>query len=1046
MNPIYPDINKPLNSALPRQQLSLKQKLEDRDKFGNSEWMKDCMDAIEAIGRFQLGNNLKLKENYEIIKGRFVLEHYLDSEDFFDMASAISQEFQLPKYLKHYDITTKAVDLLVGEYLNRPDLFRVTASDADSTNERVRVKTELVQQYLQSQIQKEITAKLMAMGLDPNKKDFKNEQEAQQYQQEIQAKYQELTPEAIETYMTYDFRTSAEHWGNAVLSNDKYKFRFREMEKEEFTDMLVADRCFSHFYMTPTGYNVENWNPVNTFWHQSPEVKYVEDGDYVGRTFFMSRAQAIDRYGWRMSVEEQENLYPKWADDTKGKARGYNLDQTVIYPFKGYDSYRTIQQGVQASIGFNPLDRTNIAMNGIIDVSDGTNTNWSFAQGDLVMITEGYWRSQRRVGFLSMIDEETGEPINEIVDETFEPKLFNIVEKKGNYYEYKFNPEPNTITWCWTNQIWQGIKINQANFNIEEANKQRTGIYIDIRPTSFQFKGDYNPFNPKLPVCGGIFDNRNGRSMSLVDKLKPYQIFYNAIWNQMYGILQRNNGKFFLMDVNVLPSLKDWGGEEALERFKAMADATSIGLIDTAAGAMTPNAFAASNGFNVVDLSEHDKIQALMNLAILVEQQGFVQIGITQQRQGQMQASSTATSDQAAISQSFAITETYFENYSNYKTRKLNMHLALAQYVASLGEDGDITLPYITSDLGNAWVKVNKTELLLRDLGVNIENSRESAKQKQMAEQLALNNNTSNIPLSGLIKMIRMTNLTDMEKSLEVYEANFHKQEMEKLKQQQEMQQQALEAEAREKQADRDNAVHIAEIKAKADLQKATLTGIANESSFDPNVDLTDKLIAQRDISLKENQAASQNYLAQQALVQKQLADYQKGKLEKEKLGHDKKLKESEQASKKEIENQKLAQIKEQNKSQEKISDNKHKADMALAKEQLKMKELEKEMKLLDIQNAKTKANLELNSLEKKVKVEENLGKVKIQTIKEIADAKIAEQENLAKVKSKEIVQATGLKMKENVQNHEHKLIENTEKHKEKLKQIKIKPKINKKK
>jgi hypothetical protein len=33
----------------------------------------------------------------------------------------------------------------------------------------------------------------------------------------------------------------------------------------------------------------------------------------------------------------------------------------------------------------------------------------------------------------------------------------------------------------------------------------------------------------KLPVCGSIFNNRNGRSMSLVDLLKPYQVLIKLI-------------------------------------------------------------------------------------------------------------------------------------------------------------------------------------------------------------------------------------------------------------------------------------------------------------------------------------------------------------------------------------------------------------------------------------------------------------------------------------------------------------------------------------
>lgn len=1042
-NPIAPDINKPLSSALPRQQISLEDKLAEPDEFGVSEWMKDCVDAGESIARMQIFNNLSLKENYEIIKGRFNIQHYLDSEDYFDLASAISQEFQLPKYLKHYDITTKGVDLIVGEYLNRPDLFNVVAQDEDSNNERIRVKTDLVNSYLQSEIQREITQKLLQMGLDPNKNEFKNEEEQQAYQQEIQAKYQELTPDSIERYMTYDFRTAGEHWGAAVLKNDKQRFNFREQEKEELTDTLVADRCYSHFYLTPMGYSVETWNPVEVFQHQAPAVKYAEDGDYIGRQTMMSRAQALDRYGWRMTKEQQESLYPEY-DKNKVKTHGYALDQTVIYPFQAYDQYRTIQAAGQAALGFNRFNYNSPASVPIVEISDGITPNWSFAQGDLVIVTELYWRSQRKLGFLYLQNEEFGE-ITKIVDETFNPKLFGIKEVEKTYYDWKFNPEPNTITWCWVNQIWQGVKLNQNNFKIEEQQKKRTGIYIDVRPTSFQFKGDVNPFNPKLPVCGGIFDNRNGRSMSLVDKLKPYQIFYNAVWNQMYGILQRNNGKFFLMDVNVIPSLKDWGGEEALERFKAIADATSIGLIDTSAGTMNPNAFASGNGYNIIDLSEHDKIQALMNIAILVEQQGYAQIGITKERMGVVQASTTATGVEASQAQSFAITETYFENFNNYKRRKLNMHLAMAQYVASLGDDGDITLPYITSDLGRAWVSINKTELLLKDLGVYVENSRESSKQKQMVEQLVLNNNTSNIPLSGLVKMLRMNSLGDIEKSLQVYEAEFMQQQQAQRDHELQLQQEKLQTEAAERQKDRDKDILIAQIKAQNDIDKVTLQGIANESSFDPNADLTDKLIAQREIALKETQVNTQQALQQQQLTNQLLDSFNKSKLEKDKLSHDKNIKQSEAKSKREIENQKLGQIKEQSRNQEKLAKMKHDSDMKIANKQLEIKQLEKEMKLLDMKNTEKKSDLELQQIKKKLELEKQLAQLKANSIEQLTEVKIESAEKLAKVKFKETQQQSNFKMKEQEQQHTFKLKENQEKHKENLKNIKIKPKIKKK-
>lgn len=934
------DINRNLSAGLPLQMIPLEDKLASPDQFGISDWEKSCLDAIESLGRAAFFNNLKLKENYEIINGRFILQHYLDSEDYFDIASAISQEFQLPKYLKHYDITTKAVNLLLGEYFRRPDIFRVIASDSDSTNEKIRVKTELLQSYMQDQIHNEITQKLIRLGIDPNKQDFKSEEEADQYKSEIEKKYQELTPEAIEKYMKYDYRTAAESWGQAVLNNDKERFALREHEKIEFTDMLVADRCFTHFYLVPTGYMMETWNPLNTFFHQSPEIRNVEDGNYVGRTFYMSKAQILDRVGWRMTREQQEALYPEYDKNTNPQGTGYNIiAQTWIYPFQNYDDFKTINNAVGAAIGFNPLDRNSLSSVPLMNEFDnsGLGNAYSFLQNDLVQVTEGYWRSLRRVGHLNITNPETGEQESKIVDETFKPKLFGIEELDSSFKEHT---EPDSIVWIWVNQIWQGMKIMENHLNsTTDTQHGRKGLYIDIRPADFQFKGEYNIFNPKLPVCGGVFNNRNGRSMAIVDLIKPYQILYNAIYNQAYGIIQRNNGKFFLMDVNLLPSLKDWGGEEAIEKFKAIVDSTSLGLIDSSSANTANKGTLNFQHYQVVDLDETDKVLRLFNMATLVEEQGFYQLGITRQRQGQMEASSTAQSDSAAISQSYAITETYFENYYNYKKRRLKMHLDIAQYCAS--KESDITLPYITSDLGGAWVKITGTELLLKDLGINIVNAQDEQKTKELVEQLVLKNNTTEIPMSKLIALLRSKSVTDMQKNLEAEEDKINQRKQQEQQLQQQMQQDQIKAKqdevqevqqftAEQNQLNRENAISLALIKSE---------GSAEFQTGDQGV-LT--LTEQAQLALDRSKHSSDVASKQLELNLKTISDSRQHLLEKKKLdvqkeisNKDNALKREELLSKQKLENKKAAAESERAKADLKIAKETHEAKLKEGKVKL---------------------------------------------------------------------------------------------------------------
>lgn len=1020
--------NRPVNSSLPAQQVSYKVKFEkDKDINGNTKWMKDSMDALESVGRYSFYNNIELRKNYEIMSNRFNIEDYIDSFDAYDLSTMIYQEMKLPSFLKHYDITSKAVKLLQGEFIKRSDNIRVVARDSETSNEKLRIKSDLVWSYLKEQINNEITNKLYQQGIDPNKNDFKDEDEAAQYKEAIQQKYQELTPDSIEKYLTYDFRSAAEHWGQATLRDDMERFRVREQDIVDFYNMCVSDRAYSHIYLTPSGYGIESWNPLTVFYQYNAQNKNIEDLAYVGRILYMSKTEIIDYFGWRMTQDQIEALYPEYQ---KGISQGSVYKEAfnaTLFPFGDYREYDTLVTAVGQAVAETNISGSpyGIPQFGFYPGTDGT--NYIFTQADIVQVTQAYWKSQRKVGKITLQNPETGQITTQIVDESFNPKEFGIEEVKESF---KDSDEPNTVCWSWITEVWQGVKIN-VNYQKMQTSEDRNAIYVDIRPCEFQFRGN-DPrliHNCKLPVCGSIFNNYNGRSQSVVDLLKPYQVLVNAFYNQAYHVAQKNNGKLFLMGASLLPNVKDWGGEEAQEKFMTIAQNLGLAIVDDSTQAQ---AQSMQYGLKVLDMDESDRVSRLINLAMLVEQQGFMQLGITPQRQGSIQASETATGTQAAVNNSYAITEIYFEQFSNYRRRKLQMLLEMAQYVEGQGK-GDIVKEYTTSDLGRAFIKVNSTDLLLRDLGVYVMNSGEEERRKQLIEQLILKNNQSLMPLSKLIETIRLDSLQDIQKKLEDQEKQQSQKAQQTQQAQQEHEQKMLEMQLAEKEKDRQNAIQIAEIRANADLQKVTLQGIAAESSYTPNVDLTDKLIAERDLSIKENKANTENALRQSQLVNQQIDSYRKAKFEKEKLEHDKKLKENEAKFKKDIEDQKLKQIEVQNTNQEKLSKMKHDSDMALKDKDLELKKLEKEMKLLDIKNAEKKSDIEIQKLKEKVNLE-----------KELADIKLEETEKLAKLKSKEVQKETEMKMDEKVQQHEHKLKENTEKHKENLKKIKIKPKLKK--
>lgn len=99
-----------------------------------------------------------------------------------------------------------------------------------------------------------------------------------------------------------------------------------------------------------------------------------------------------------------------------------------------------------------------------------------------------------------------------------------------------------------------GVKINSSLSTYYTRNfSDFEPIYISGDPIPFQFKGKNNLYGCKLPVEGKIFSERNTRSSSLVDKMKPHQINYNIVNNQIVEMLADEIGNVMVFDQNMIP-------------------------------------------------------------------------------------------------------------------------------------------------------------------------------------------------------------------------------------------------------------------------------------------------------------------------------------------------------------------------------------------------------------------------------------------------------------------------------------------------------------
>ncbi len=745
-----------------------------RDKIRNKkEWAKQCVDTCEKLGRKQYLDNLRFSENYRMLNGEFIAHHYFEQEGYKDWLSALTAEFDIPSTLRHYDIIGKVINNLTEKLTEFPDVFRVEELfEEDETNEYIRTQSRLMHDSIKADINKEIESLLVEQGVDLTKKDFASEDEAMQYYKEVQQMAQALTPPQIQKYMNTEWQSQGEIWATHQLEVDKQRYKLHELERKEFKDMLITDRCFRHFYLTGEGYMQETWNPINTFFHTSPDIDWVEDGDYVGRIIFMSRAEVIERYAWKLNSKDLKTLESLNDDNDTNNRDLSGFPYNVYAPFEDFKSYTQISENT----GYDPISKLPIMNDGNL-MALTTNAKLPYMEGGmgLYRVSEVYWKSQKKIGKVVYIDPYTGILAKDIVNENFvAPEGFK--EKKGDYFA---GSELNTVYWTYTNELWKGTKIAFTGTD-EDA------LYVDLEPCEFQFKGDYSPFGCKLPVCGRVFNNRNAQSMSLVDLMKPHQIGYNVCMNQLYQLLEKEIGKFMIWDARFFNTMKDWGGEDSWDKVALLAKELGHVFGDT-----SPQNMPGGQGGQLpreINLELTAQMFSRAKLAEFFEARAMSQVGISQQLMADVKATETATGINTAVSQSQLNVQRYYSDFFEYKQRCLTMSLDIAQFVQS--ENRDITIMYTKSDASREFIKMTGIELLLRNMHVYVVNSQALLRQMEMIRQWYLTNNTSDVSGLDVLEVIKTNSPALLKEKLqELYQKKQQIQDQQMQQQQQQIDQ-----------------------------------------------------------------------------------------------------------------------------------------------------------------------------------------------------------------------------------------------------------------
>lgn len=866
------------------------------EKKKTDDWAAWNIDWIEVQGQKQLKRNARrLLKNYKLAKGIIDKTDYIVEEDnlYADLVDQLTQEDVSALELKFYPIIPNVINVLMGEFASKYAKVSFRAVDDTSYNELLEQKRAMIEETLLAEAATEMLTKLAGSGAD-----LQNPQVQQLMSQESLRSLPE-----IEDFFRKDYRSLVEEWADHQMKVDEERFKMYELEERAFKDMLITDREFWHFRMGEDDYDIELWNPVLTFYHKSPDVRYISQANWVGKSDMMTVADVIDKYGYLMTedqIKELENVYP-------ARSAGYAIPGTPndgsFYDGTRSHEWNSIENG---SLGYRQF----IANHELGLGSGGDIVDWILGESEdlfdfgntfMLRVSTVYWKTQRRIGHLTKVLED-GSVIQDIITDDYkviDKPLYNTTSAKQKTKDNVIFGDH--IDWVWVNEVWGGVKIgpNHPTYWGMTSPDGIEPMYVGIdKPKpgrlKFQFKGDSTIYGCKLPVEGAVFSDRNTKSVSLVDMMKPYQIGYNIVNNQIADILVDELGTVIMLDQNAIPrhSLgEDWGKNNLAKAYVAMKDFQMLPL-DTSI-TNTENALNFQH-YQVLNLEQTQRLLSRTQLANYFKNQAFEAIGVNAQRLGGAMEQQTATGVQASLESSYAQTESYFIQHSDHLMPRVHqMRTDLAQYYHS--NNPSVRLQYMTSEGEKVNFSINGTTLLLRDFNIFCTTKANHRRILEQLKQMALTNNTTGASIYDLGNIIKSDNIGEVTTIMKDAEQKQVQQRQEQQQQAMQMEQQRLQAEAQEKEMarrfeseqndkDRQNRIIQAEIKsagygAMQDINKNEISDYQDalkdvreseryqaQMSMKREVENNKKAIQQQNISLKREELTSKERIAQTKL------------------------------------------------------------------------------------------------------------------------------------------------------------------------------------
>lgn len=384
-------------------QVSNRQRVTQRQKDAdNGAWYKEQAAALDHhghnssnfIGFGGIDNFTRKKVNYDLFN------NIIDRNAFAHVIKPFGAETgDLPANFENRDIISGKIKVLLGMEMEIPFSWKVVAVNEEATTRKEQEEFGRIREFVTSEIMTPIEQAIQKQAMAQQKGRELTPDEKRQLEQQIAEEKKAQTPDAVRKYMIRQHQDPAEIMSHQILEYLIQKEKVNDKFNKGWKHSNISGEEIYWVGIMNGEPSMKVINPLYFDYDKSPDLDYIEDGEWARYEYRMTPSEVVSQFGRVMKTKEIDRLYQ------------YNEN--------------------------GPSDATG-------DATFTFNDNAGIDEPYTIRVVHLVWKGLRKVGFLSYFDPISKKVQEKMVDET-----------------YKFNEEQGDVNlkWEWIPETHEVYKI-----------------------------------------------------------------------------------------------------------------------------------------------------------------------------------------------------------------------------------------------------------------------------------------------------------------------------------------------------------------------------------------------------------------------------------------------------------------------------------------------------------------------------------------------------------------------------------------------------------